>query len=443
MTQATRNPGNSEAFDAVDIIRIKRDKGVLSPAQIDWTIDAYTRGAIADEQMAALNMAILLNGMDRAEISRWTAAMIASGERMDFSSLRRPDGGVKATSDKHSTGGVGDKITLPLAPLVAVFGVAVPQLSGRGLGHTGGTLDKLEAIPGWRADLSNEEMMAQLQDVGAVICAAGAGLAPADKKLYSLRDVTGTVEAIPLIASSIMSKKIAEGTGSLVLDVKVGSGAFMKDEARARELAETMVALGKDAGVNTVALLTNMNTPLGLTAGNAIEVEESVEVLAGGGPDDVVELTVRLAEEMLACAGVRDADPRAALRDGRAMDVWNRMIQAQGGDPRAKLPVAKESEVIYAPADGVLVELDAMAVGVAAWRLGAGRARKEDQVQAGAGVRMHAKPGATVKAGEPLMTLLTDTPEKFERAKEALEHAAVIAPEGSRPAQKLIIDRIA
>ena len=438
-----RTSNETEAFDAVDIIRIKRDRGVLSPEQIDWTIDAYTRGVIADEQMAALNMAILLNGMDRAEISRWTAAMIASGERMDFSSLKRPDGGVKATSDKHSTGGVGDKITLPLAPLVAVFGVAVPQLSGRGLGHTGGTLDKLESIPGWRAALSNEEILAQLQDVGAVICAAGAGLAPADKKLYALRDVTGTVEAIPLIASSIMSKKIAEGTGSLVLDVKVGSGAFMKDEARARELAETMVALGKDAGVDTVALLTNMDTPLGLTAGNAIEVEESVEVLAGGGPEDVVELTVRLAEEMLACAGVEGADPRAALKDGRAMDVWTRMIAAQGGDPRAKLPVAKESETVYAPADGVLVELDALAVGVAAWRLGAGRARKEDPVQAGAGVRLHAKPGAAVRAGEPLMTLLTDTPEKFARAKEALENAVTVAPEGSRPAQQLIIDRIA
>ncbi|UVJ40652.1 thymidine phosphorylase [Arthrobacter sp. CJ23] len=437
MTQA------SEPFDAVQIISIKRDKGTLSPEQIDWTVDAYTRGVIAEEQMAALNMAILLNGMDRAEISRWTAAMIASGERMDFSALRRPDGGMKATSDKHSTGGVGDKITLPLAPLVAVFGVAVPQLSGRGLGHTGGTLDKLEAIPGWRAALSNDEMMAQLQDVGAVICAAGAGLAPADKKLYALRDVTGTVEAIPLIASSIMSKKIAEGTGSLVLDVKVGSGAFMKDLAKARELAETMVALGKDAGVHTVALLTNMETPLGLTAGNAIEVEESVEVLAGGGPDDVVELTLRLAEEMLAGAGVHGADPAAALKDGRAMDVWNRMIEAQGGDPRAKLSEARESETIYAPADGVLVGLDALSVGVAAWRLGAGRARKEDIVQAGAGVRMHAKPGATVRAGEPLMTLLTDTPERFARAKEALEGAVVIAPEGSRPAQQLIIDRIA
>ncbi len=427
----------TEPFDAVDIIRIKRDHGTLSPEQIDWTIDAYTRGAIADEQMSALNMAILLNGMDRAEISRWTAAMIASGERLDFSSLGRP------TSDKHSTGGVGDKITLPLAPLVAVFGVVVPQLSGRGLGHTGGTLDKLEAIPGWRAQLSNEDMMRQLAEVGAVICAAGTGLAPADRKLYALRDVTGTVEAIPLIASSIMSKKIAEGTGSLVLDVKVGSGAFMKNTDQARELAETMVALGKDAGVTTVALLTDMSTPLGLTAGNAIEVEESVEVLAGGGPPDVVELTVRLAEEMLAGAGVHNADPAAALQDGRAMDVWNRMIEAQGGDPRATLPAARESEVILAPADGVLVGLDALSVGVASWRLGAGRARKEDQVQAGAGVRMHAKPGAHVRAGEPLLTLLTDTPDRFDRAREALADAVVIAPEGSRPARQLIIDRIA
>ncbi|MFM5905274.1 MAG: thymidine phosphorylase [Micrococcales bacterium] len=424
-------------YSAVELIIAKRERGELATDQIDWLIANYTAGVVADEQMSAMAMAILLNGMNRREIRDLTMAMIRSGERLDFSALPT------TTADKHSTGGVGDKITLPLAPLVAVFGVAVPQLSGRGLGHTGGTLDKLESIPGWRADLGNDEILAQLQDVGAVICAAGAGLAPADKKLYALRDVTGTVEAIPLIASSIMSKKIAEGTGSLVLDVKVGSGAFMKDEAKARELAGTMVALGKDAGVNTVALLTNMNTPLGLTAGNAIEVEESLEVLAGGGPDDVVELTVRLAEEMLSCAGVRDADPAAALKDGRAMDVWNRMISAQGGDPHAALPVARESDVVYAPADGVLVELDALAVGVAAWRLGAGRARKEDSVQAGAGVRMHAKPGATVRAGEPLMTLLTDTPDRFARAREALEHAVVIAPEGSRPAQQLIIDRIA
>ncbi len=434
---------STENFDAVDIIGIKRDRGTLTPEQIDWTIDAYTRGAIAEEQMAALNMAILLNGMDRAEISRWTTAMINSGERMDFSGLRTPDGAVKPTADKHSTGGVGDKITLPLAPLVAVFGVAVPQLSGRGLGHTGGTLDKLESIPGWNASLSNAAMMDQLSDCGAVICAAGTGLAPADKKLYALRDVTGTVEAIPLIASSIMSKKIAEGTGTLVLDVKVGSGAFMKNVQDARELARTMVGLGSDAGVKTVALLTNMATPLGLTAGNAIEVQESVDVLAGGGPADVVDLTVKLAEEMLAGAGVHDADPAAALADGRAMDVWRKMISAQGGDPEAALPVARESETVYAQADGVLTELDALSVGVAAWRLGAGRARRQDDVQAGAGVRMHAKPGDVVRRGQPLMTLLTDTPEKFGRALEALESAATISAEGSRSGQRLILERIA
>jgi thymidine phosphorylase len=428
----------SEAFDAVDVITTKRDKGELSDGQIDWVVDAYTRGIVADEQMSSLAMAILLNGMNRREISRWTAAMIASGERMNFSSLSRP------TADKHSTGGVGDKITLPLAPLVAACGVAVPQLSGRGLGHTGGTLDKLESVPGWRADLSNDEMLHQLEDVGAVICAAGAGLAPADKKLYALRDVTGTVEAIPLIASSIMSKKIAEGTGALVLDVKVGSGAFMKDVDDARELARTMVDLGTDAGVRTVALLTNMQVPLGLTAGNALEVRESVEVLAGGGPEDVVELTLALAREMLAGAGREDVDPADALRDGRAMDAWRRMIAAQGGDPDAPLPEAKESHEVMAPADGVLTTLDALKVGVAAWRLGAGRARKEDPVQAGAGVEMHAKPGASVRAGEKLLTLHTDTPERFERALEALDGAFTVAPEGSRPdLLPLVIEKIA
>ncbi|MCC2310154.1 thymidine phosphorylase [Cellulomonas chengniuliangii] len=427
----------SEQLDAVDVIRTKRDKGRLSDAQIDWVVDAYTRGVVAEEQMAALAMAILLNGMDRAEIARWTGAMIASGERMDFSGLSRP------TADKHSTGGVGDKITLPLAPLVAAFGVAVPQLSGRGLGHTGGTLDKLEAIPGWRAALSNDEMMTQLEDVGAVICQAGSGLAPADRKLYALRDVTSTVEAIPLIASSIMSKKIAEGTGSLVLDVKVGSGAFMKDIDRARELARTMVELGTDAGVRTVALLTDMETPLGLTAGNGLEVRESVEVLAGGGPADVVELTVALAREMLTAAGQPDADPAAALADGRAMDVWRRMIAAQGGDVDAPLPVAKETEQVLASSDGVLTGLDAYAVGVAAWRLGAGRARKEDPVQAAAGIELHAKPGDRVRAGQPLLTLHTDTPERFGRAREALEGAVRIDQGAAAAAPRpLVLDRI-
>ena len=427
----------AEAFDAVDVIVAKRGMQELSDPQIDWVIDAYTRGVVADEQMSSLAMAILLNGMNRREISRWTAAMIASGERMDFSSLSRP------TSDKHSTGGVGDKITLPLAPLVAACGVAVPQLSGRGLGHTGGTLDKLESIPGWSATLSNDQMMRQLDDVGAVICAAGDGLAPADKKLYALRDVTGTVEAIPLIASSIMSKKIAEGTGALVLDVKVGSGAFMKDVDSARELARTMVDLGKDAGVNTVALLTNMQTPLGLTAGNALEVRESVEVLAGGGPPDVVELTLVLAREMLAAAGREHIDPADVLKGGRAMDVWRAMIAAQGGDPSASLPVAKESHQILAPGSGVLTRLDALQIGIAAWRLGAGRARKEDRVQAGAGIVMHAKPGAVLRAGDPLMTLHTDTPDRFDRAIEALDGSYFIAPENSRPdLLPLVIDRI-
>ncbi len=362
--------------------------------------------------------------------------MIASGERMDFSALSRP------TSDKHSTGGVGDKITLPLAPLVAACGVAVPQLSGRGLGHTGGTLDKLESIPGWRASLSNDEVMAQLESVGAVICAAGDGLAPADKKLYGLRDVTGTVEAIPLIASSIMSKKIAEGTSALVLDVKVGTGAFMKDVARARELAEVMVALGTDAGVRTVALLTDMSTPLGFTAGNAIEVAESVEVLAGGGPADVVELTLALAGEMLTAAGVDDVDPADKLTDGTAMDVWRAMIRAQDGDPDASLPVARESHVVTAPASGVLTRLDAMAVGLAAWRLGAGRARKEDPVQAGAGVLWHARPGDTVTEGEPLFTLLTDEPARFDRALASLEGSYDIGDGSGVTPSPLVIDRV-
>ncbi|MFI5759987.1 MULTISPECIES: thymidine phosphorylase [unclassified Streptomyces] len=425
-------------MDVISVIRTKRDRGELSPEQIDWVIDAYTRGVVADEQMSALAMAILLNGMNRTEIARWTAAMIASGERMNFDSLSRP------TADKHSTGGVGDKITLPLAPLVAACGAAVPQLSGRGLGHTGGTLDKLESIPGWRALLSNEEMLHVLDTTGAVICAAGDGLAPADKKLYALRDVTGTVEAIPLIASSIMSKKIAEGTGSLVLDVKVGTGAFMKNIEDARELARTMVGLGTDSGVKTVALLTDMSTPLGLTAGNALEIRESVEVLAGGGPSDVVELTLALAREMLDAAGIKDADPAKALADGRAMDVWRRMIAAQGGDPDAALPVAREQHVVTAPSSGVLTRLDAYGVGVGAWRLGAGRARKEDPVQAGAGIELHAKPGDTVTAGQPLMTLHTDTPEKFDYALAALDGTFDIAAAGtSFSATPIVLDRIA
>jgi thymidine phosphorylase len=425
----------TEPFAAVDVIAVKRDGGRIPDEQLDWVIDAYTRGVVADEQMAALAMAILLNGMAPDELARWTAAMIASGERLDLSGVSRP------TTDKHSTGGVGDKITLPLAPLVAACGAAVPQLSGRGLGHTGGTLDKLESIPGWRAQLSNAEFLAQLRDVGAVVCAAGDALAPADRKLYALRDVTGTVESIPLIASSIMSKKIAEGSAALVLDVKVGSGAFMKTVEDARELARTMVDLGTAHGTRTVALLTDMSTPLGRTAGNALEVEESLEVLAGGGPPDVVELTLALAREMLTSAGLGRVDPADALRNGKAMDVWRRMIRAQGGDPDASLPTARERHVVSSPADGVLVRLDARAVGEAAWRLGAGRARKEDPVLAEAGVIMHAKPGEIVHAGDPLLELHTDDARRFERALTAVESAYTIGVDFAT--EPLIIERIA
>jgi thymidine phosphorylase len=414
-----------EPFDAVDLIKTKRDGGTLSTPQISWLVDAYTRGYVADEQMSAMTMAIFLNGMQPQEIRDLTLAMIATGETLDFSGLS------KATTDKHSTGGVGDKITLPLAPLVASFGVAVPQLSGRGLGHTGGTLDKLESIPGWRAKLSNDEFMRQLEEVGAVVCAAGAGLAPADGKLYALRDITGTVEAIPLIASSIMSKKIAEGTASLVLDVKHGSGAFMQDPARSRELAEVMVRLGNDAGTKTVALLTNMHVPLGRAIGNANEVRESVEVLDGGGPADVVELTVALAREMLALAGLPDADVEGALTNGSAMDAWRAMISAQGGDPDAPLPVARETEVVTADRDGILVKQEALPFGIAAWRLGAGRARKEDPVQHAAGIDLHVKPGDTVTKGQPLFTLSADEPARFARALEALEGAWAIGDPGS------------
>ena len=428
-----------EAFSAAEVIAAKRDRHSLTDPQIDWVIDAYTRGAVADEQMSALLMAILLNGMESREISRWTDAMINSGERMNWSALSRP------TVDKHSTGGVGDKITLPLAPLVAACGAAVPQLSGRGLGHTGGTLDKLESIPGWRASLSNEEMLKVLQDCGAVICAAGAGLAPADKKLYALRDVTATVEAIPLIASSIMSKKIAEGTSALVLDVKTGAGAFMSDPEKAKELAHVMVGLGKRAGVKTIALVTAMDIPLGLTAGNALEVRESVEVLAGGGPSDIVELTVLLAREMLETVGITKVDPADMLKNGKAMDVWRQMISAQGGDPDAKLPTAKENLTVTAQSSGTILTMDAMKVGLAAWRLGAGRSRQGEAVQAGAGIEIHAKPGDVVAAGAPLYTLHTDTPAAFARAQESLTNSVTIGDlpkDGKIDRLPLVVERI-
>ncbi|MCG3757793.1 thymidine phosphorylase [Amycolatopsis sp. Poz14] len=416
-------------FTAVDVIRTKRDGGRLSDEQIDWVVDAYTRGAVAEEQMAALAMAIFLRGMDDGEIARWTGAMIDSGSRLSLD-VARP------TVDKHSTGGVGDKITLPLAPLVAACGAAVPQLSGRGLGHTGGTLDKLESIPGWRAALSLDEIAAQLNSVGAVVCAATEGLAPADKKLYALRDVTSTVESVPLIASSIMSKKIAEGASGLVLDVKAGSGAFMKTVPEAQLLARTLVDIGTAHGVACTALITDMSTPLGRAVGNAVEVAEAVEVLRGGGPADVVSLTVALAREMLALAGI-SVDPAEVLASGEAYEVWARMITAQGGDPSAALPRPSTVHIVPAPASGVLTSLDAYAVGVAAWRLGAGRARKEDPVQAAAGILCHAKPGDQVVEGEPLLELHTDTPDAIPAALAALEGGFEVGAEA--PAARGIV----
>ena len=422
-------------FTAVDVIRTKRDAGELSRDAINWVIDAYTKGDVADEQMSALAMAIFLNDMNAREIADWTDAMIRSGIRMDLS------GAGKACVDKHSTGGVGDKITLPLAPLVAAFGVAVPQLSGRGLGHTGGTLDKLESIPGFNVTMTEAEVVEQLRDLGAVICAASADLAPADKKLYALRDITSTVEAIPLIASSIMSKKIAEGTDALVLDVKVGSGAFMKDETRARQLAETMVRLGSDHGLRTVALLTDMSVPLGRTAGNGLEIAESVEVLSGGGPSDVVDLTVALATEMLALAGKPDADVAEALRDGRAMDVWRKMVTAQGGDADAPKPEAKETADVTADRDGVVSEMDAYAVGVAAWRLGAGRTRQGEAVQAAAGVEILKTVGEPVKAGESVFRLHTDTIDRMQPAIDTLRGQWAVG-ESASTKRDIILDRI-
>ncbi len=420
--------------DVVDLIRAKRDGGRLALADIRWLIDAYTAGSVPDEQMSALLMAIFFRGLDAGELRAWTRAMISSGERLELSGLSAP------TVDKHSTGGVGDKVSLILAPLVASCGAAVPQLSGRGLGHTGGTLDKLESIPGWRASLSNTEIIDVLAATGCVICAAGDGLAPADRRLYALRDVTGTVESIPLIASSIMSKKIAEGTGSLVLDVKVGSGAFMPDLGAARELAETMVDLGNAHGVRTSALLTRMDAPLGRAVGNAVEVAEAVATLNGDGPPDLVAVTLALATEMLALAGI-DADPAAALADGRALTRFRAMIAAQGGDPDAALPTAGHTEIVRAESAGWVRTLDARAVGVAAWRLGAGRARKEDPVSAAAGIICLAKPGEQVEVGQPVLELRGDDPGRFARATEALAGAIEIGPQPPEPAG-LILDRI-
>jgi len=427
------------AFDAPTVIRTKRDGGVLTDAAIDWVIDGYTHGRVHDEQMSALLMAIFLRGMNGGEIARWTSAMIASGERFDFSDLRR-DGKPLRLVDKHSTGGVGDKITIPLVPVVMACGAAVPQAAGRGLGHTGGTLDKLESIVGFTAELSKTQIRQQLQDIGAAVFAAG-DLAPADRKIYALRDVTGTTESLPLIASSVMSKKLAEGADALVLDTKVGKGAFLKTEAESRDLARTMVELGEAHGVSTRALLTDMNVPLGRAVGNAVEVAESLDVLAGGGPDDVVELTVALAREMVEAAGLDGLDPADTLADGSAMDCFRALVAAQGGDLSQPLPVGSQTETVVAPHSGTMGDIDAMAVGLAVWRLGAGRAAPGHQVQFGAGVRIHRRPGEPVAAGEPLFTLTTDTPERFSAALAELDGGWSVG-DSAPPVRPLIIDRI-
>ncbi len=421
-------------LEAVDLIRRKRDGGKLDAAAIEALVGAYARDEVPDYQMSALLMAVFFRGLDAEETRALTKAMVDSGERLDLGDLGRP------TVDKHSTGGVGDKVSLVLAPLLASLGAAVPQLSGRGLGHTGGTLDKLEAIKGFRSDLSAEEMRRVLREAGCVICAAGPSLAPADRRLYRLRDVTATVDCIPLIASSIMSKKIAEGTSCLVLDVKVGRGAFMAGEEDARRLAETMVALGTEHGVKTSALLTRMDEPLGRAVGNAVEVAESLETLAGKGPADLVEVTRALAEEMLRLAGLDlpRGEVAAALEDGRALERFSAMVRAQGGDPGADLPEAPFRRELAAGSSGYVARLDALAVGTAAWRLGAGRAKKEDDVSAAAGVLCLRKRGEKVEKGEPVLELRTEDEARFEGALGALAGAVDIRPDGE-PARSRVI----
>ena len=417
-----------------DLIYVKRDGGVLTEEQIRWFINAFTKNEIPDEQAGSFLMAVFFQGLNKEELNVWTDAMIKSGEILDLSSVGKP------TVDKHSTGGVGDKISLPLCPLVASFGAAVPQLSGRGLGTFGGTLDKMESISGFNITLSNEKMIQQLKDVGVFITAAGAGLAPADRKMYSFRDVIGTVECIPLIASSIMSKKIAEGTQSLVLDVKAGRGAFMKDFSKAKQLAETMVEIGNKAGVKTVALITQMDTPLGNAVGNALEVSESIDVLNGKGPQDVIEITLALAKEMLQLAGI-NKDPATGLKDGTALQVWKKMIVAQGGNPDIEIPVAKQKENIVATQSGYITDLDAYAIGLSAWRLGAGRAKKEDAVSKIAGIICLAKEGDYVEKDQPVLELHVDDSSRLPLAKEALKNAFTIGAE-PREKRKIVLERI-
>jgi pyrimidine-nucleoside phosphorylase len=423
---------------AVDIIRKKRDGMALDQTEIETFVAGATSGAWPEYQVSALLMAVVLRGMSAEETAALTAAMVRSGEKLDLSDIPGPK------VDKHSTGGVGDKTSLVLAPLAAACGVVVPMMSGRGLGHTGGTLDKLESIPGFRVGLSLPEFRVALRKVGCALIGQTAEIAPADKKLYALRDVTATVESIPLITASIMSKKIAEGIDALVMDVKCGRGAFMKERAGARQLADSLVAIGRTNGVRTEALLTAMDAPLGRAAGNALEVIESAETLKGRGPHDLEKLSVELAARMLRLGGVPDDQAetrvRHALTSGRGLEKFRQIIEHQGGDPHVlddhrRLPTAPRRHMHAADRTGVVAHLDAELVGRATMLLGAGRNRVEESVDPAVGAVVHAKPGDAVRPGHPILELHYRESEKLGAALALLERACVIAdePQEQRP----------
>jgi pyrimidine-nucleoside phosphorylase len=425
-------------MNAIEIIQTKRDGGTLSGAQIAWVIAEYTADRLPDYQMSALLMAIFKEGFDERELAAWTDGMLRSGDTLDFSDV------AAAKVDKHSTGGVGDKVSIPLGPMVAACGVAVPMMSGRALGHTGGTLDKLETIPGFRTALDPPEFRAILTRTGLVLAGQSETLVPADRRLYALRDATGTVESIPLISSSIMSKKLAEGLDALVLDVKVGRGAFIKDPAQARVLAETMAGLGRSHWVPVRAVLTDMSQPLGRAVGNACELAEGIEVLRGGGPADLLEVTYRLGEEMLLLGGVAAdrAQARARLREavdsGAAFAKLVEVVEAQGGDPAVihepeLLARAPRETHVTAPRDGYVVRADALDIGVAAVRLGAGRERKEDPIDPGVGITVLAKVGDRVEADRPLARLTWADPGRLEQALPLVERAFALADEPVAP----------
>jgi pyrimidine-nucleoside phosphorylase len=431
---------------AVDIIMKKRDGSALTREEIRFFVEGVTSGAWPDYQASSLLMAVVLRGMTVEETAWLTDAMVHSGVKVDLADIP----GLKV--DKHSTGGVGDKTSLILAPLAAVCGVPVPMMSGRGLGHTGGTLDKLEAIPGFRVNLSLDEMKSALRRTGCAMLGQTAQIAPADKKLYALRDVTGTVESIPLISASIMSKKIAEGIDALVLDVKTGSGAFMKTEADSRKLAESLVSIGNASGVKTEAIITDMQTPLGRAVGNALEVIECVDVLKGGGPKDLVDVSVELTARMLvlgkAANDLADArhKVRAAIGSGAGLERLQQIIESQGGDPRvlddySRLPHVESREMVTAARDGFLTRVDAELVGKASVVLGAGRDRVEDAVDFAVGLLVLAKPGAAVRAGDPVFEVHYRDRDRLERARPLLNQAMEFGTAPPAPA-RLILDEV-